>query len=971
MHLEFIIALIQHRYLGYVFAPYLMYKNGPFYTIHSLLRKQNLTEQGYDFNGNEIELVETIEKYSDEKLVKKFSREQNVSDFFRKLKPETFQKQVSPFIEKQLFRCVQLLMNGSTRLFQKEAKYANLYDEDEVVVNKSFAEAEFHFERNEVGTKYSLKIIQDGGYFTVQNKNITIINSNPAILLYQYKLIAFENLIAKKLTPFFEKEFVNIPASLEGKYYNSFILNTIRDNKVEAIGFDIYEGQPDKHAYLSLEPNLQLNPVLILKFSYGGEKFLADSIKEMAVILEKNGNNYAFRKIKRDRGWEQYIIEILDGMGLQKNIGYYLPKGFELLEKEEALHELVNWLNKNSGELKKQGVEIAQESYKKKFFTGKQELKLGLQAKKDWFDVFATVSFGDYNIPFVKLKKYILSGTKEFELPDGTIAILPEEWFAQFSDIIPYSKTDGNNLKFKKHHFSILKNNLKGIPHEVVQKLNGLSLREGIKIKPPEGLKARLRGYQEIGYKWLFHLNRNGFGGCLADDMGLGKTLQTLTLLLKTKKDGNQEQVLPMGLFETQKDDEPSQPASLIVVPTSLVHNWENEIEKFAPSLKIYSHVGVKRKKNVSLETVCQHYDVILTTYGTVRNDAALMSGLTFYYLILDESQYIKNPNSKTYKTILGLKSQYRLTLTGTPIENSLTDLWAQVNFLNKGLLGNLAYFRRAFITPIEKHNNQEKKEKLQVLIRPFVLRRTKTEVAKELPPLMEQVRYCPMEEGQSSIYEHEKSVIRNTILDNIEKEGVDKSSFILLQGLTRLRQLANHPQLLDKENVLESGKYNEIFRSLNNIIAEGHKVLIFSAFVQHLDLIENGLNKNKWGYCKLTGQTTNRKEVIAGFQDDPAKQVFLISLKAGGVGLNLTQADYVFIIDPWWNPAAENQAISRAHRIGQDKHVFVYRFITESSIEEKILQLQQQKSKLADTFINSNNPFKEISKDEILNLLK
>jgi SNF2 family DNA or RNA helicase len=291
------------------------------------------------------------------------------------------------------------------------------------------------------------------------------------------------------------------------------------------------------------------------------------------------------------------------------------------------------------------------------------------------------------------------------------------------------------------------------------------------------------------------------------------------------------------------------------------------------------------------------------------------------------------------------------------------------MNFLNPGLLGNLAFFKRFFISPIEKHGNADAQEKLQLIIKPFILRRKKEEVAKDLPPLMEQVRFCEMSPAQEQIYEQEKSVIRNAILENIEKEGIQKSSFVILQGLTKLRQLANHPQLLDKNDENESGKMDEIFNMLENLVAENHKVLIFSSFVKHLELLRNKIKSYSWKYSWLTGKTTKRKQVIDQFQNDSENHIFLISLKAGGVGLNLTSADYVFILDPWWNPAAENQAINRAHRIGQDKHVFVYRFITENSIEEKIQQLQERKSSLAEMFINSNNPFQAISKEEIVEL--
>jgi SNF2 family DNA or RNA helicase len=655
-----------------------------------------------------------------------------------------------------------------------------------------------------------------------------------------------------------------------------------------------------------------------------------------------------------------------------------LPRGQELLDNENALYFIINWLNQNRRELEEQGIQILQGNSEKVYFTGGQQLELKVKEKDDWFDVFATVRFGEFNIPFIRLKKYILNDIREFELPNGEIAVLPEEWFARLKGLFPFAHFHGNQINVEKFHFPLLNNKVLGADTSVLEKIAQLETPDKTSVVLPQNLKAQLRSYQEEGFRWMFHLYKNGFGGCLADDMGLGKTLQTLTLLLKLKRLKKEIKIKnplaasgQLELFATEAEPEEVQPASLIVVPTSLVHNWENEIRKFTPSLKMYKHVGAQRKKAVEMEKMAQYYDVVITTYGTVRNDSEMLSATGFFYLILDESQYIKNPASKTYKAIMQLKARYRLVLTGTPVENSLSDLWSQMNFLNKGVLGNLAFFQRYFITPIEKHGDKEQQEKLQLMIRPFVLRRKKEEVAKDLPPLMEQVHICEMTPEQKKKYELEKSVVRNAILDNIEKEGVSRSSFVILQGLTKLRQLANHPSLLEKTAEGGSGKFDEIFRMLENLMAENHKVLIFSSFVKHLELLREKIEQENWKYSLLTGQTSQREKVIRQFQDDPENRIFLISLKAGGVGLNLTQAGYVFIIDPWWNPASENQAVSRAHRIGQDKHVFVYRFITENSIEEKIQLLQQRKSSLADKFINSNNPFQEITKEEVLDLLK
>jgi len=975
---EFVVALTEHRYLGSIFVPYLIQKKEQFFTVKSFVKLRDLNRTEYVFQPYEKELVNIIEKYSDENLTKKFSRAGSVSEFYATLKKGYFEKHVTPFIEKCMFEVASVLMLSPVRLLNKEVKYANLYDEDEIKVQPLFAWPVFYFERTENETRYHLKVFLDDKEIRLQNQNIKIVTNEPCLMIYGGGLVVFEKLNAKKLIPFFEKDVVTVPHSIEEKYYNGFILNTVRDFEVHAKGFRILEEDVNKTAVLSLEKNLKYEPGLVLYFRYGDEQFLPNSRREIVVNLQKENNEYVYKKVKRNSEWEKSVLSFLGKLKLTEDNGYFSPEGLSMLEKENALWFLVNWLNKSRLRLEEYGISVSQEKLEKSYFTGEQNLELKTKKSGDWFDVYATVRFGEFSIPFIKLKKYILNDIREFELPNGEIAVLPEEWFARYKGMIPFAKIQGDRLHFEKHHFTLLQNKIKNADTQALQHLQQLSGASKEHVTLPPNLKARLRNYQEEGFQWIFFLCKNGFGGCLADDMGLGKTLQTLALLLKLKRAKSDIKVHnplasddQLALFDEKSEKEEVQPASIIVVPTSLVHNWDNEIKKFTPSLKVYKHVGYQRKKAVEIDKIARFYDVIITTYGTVRNDQKLLTGTEFFYLILDESQFIKNPASKTYKAIMQLHASHRLVLTGTPIENSLTDLWSQMNFINKGVLGNLAFFRKYFVTPIEKHNNIEQMEKLQLMIRPFILRRKKEEVAKDLPPLMEQVRVCEMNREQHKLYEHEKSVIRNTILESIEKEGLEKSSLVILQGLTKLRQLANHPSLLKKKSEDGSGKFDEIFRMLENLMAENHKVLIFSSFVTHLELLRNKIEEEKWKYSILTGQTAKREKVIRSFQDDPENRIFLISLKAGGVGLNLTEADYVFIIDPWWNPAAENQAINRAHRIGQDKHVFVYRFITENSIEEKIQQLKERKSSLADKFINSNNPFQNITKEEIVTLFK
>jgi len=969
---EFIIGITEHRVLGNVFSAYLIEKEKVFYTVRKMVKKFDLDDHECVFSEHETELVKLVESYSDEALQKRFARRGQTGNFFQNLDPTLFRDHISPFIDKQIAKCVSILMKGTIRVFLKQAKYANLYDEDEVQVNRTYTDCVFQFERLSEGTRYKLVMEQDNQRIDLFNKHVMIVAHEPCCMVFRNKLYAFEKLSAKKMTPFLEKEYIFIPRQLEAKYYKTFVQNAIRENKVLAKGFVIEEKETSRTVHLSLEPNLQYKPSFFVRFIQGEKEYDPNVPSAVFVNMTEKDGNWSFTKIKRDTAWEKSIFDILKNLGLVEYRSTFTLPVTEFLDDRDTLYELVNWLNRNRKTLEEHGFLLQQNKLDKVYSTDEQKLEMEIKTDADWFDIYAKVKIGLFDIPFIRLRKYILGGIREFELPNGEIAILPKEWFTRYQEILPYAKVIGNNIKLKKYHYQLLRKNLKGIDKTYFKKIEEIGEKRQQAVLPAN-IKATLRLYQEEGFSWMFDMYTQGFGGCLADDMGLGKTLQTLALLLKLKR-VKQEITVPafndtglqLDLFPGIAKD--VQPASLIVVPVSLVHNWENEIRKFTPSLNVYRHVGMQRTR-VKLEKILSYYDVILTTYGTVRNDVELLSTQSFFYLILDESQYIKNAASKTYKAISQLNSQHRLVLTGTPIENSLSDLWSQLNFLNPGLLGNQAFFRREFQTPIEKKNDQEKREKLQTLIRPFILRRTKEKVAQDLPPVTEQVRYCNMARAQREFYEKEKSFIRNTILKNIEDQGLEKSAFLVLQGLTRLRQLANHPAMVEKTADPESGKFNEIFRCLENLISENHKVLIFSSFVKHLELLKQRIESEKWKYSMLTGKTQKREKVISGFQDDPENHIFLISLKAGGVGLNLTSADYVFIIDPWWNPAAENQAINRAHRIGQDKKVFVYRFITEHSIEEKIQLLKERKSALADKFINSNNPFKVVTKEEIMGL--
>lgn len=970
---EFIVALTEHRFLGPVLIPCLIKNCGKYYTIESYVKPADTKDnKAYPFKPYEKELVEIAARFSDQRLMKKFSRENNVSLFFSTLPDGYLEKHITPVVQKCLFQMAEILMLSPVRVFKKEPKYANLYDEDEIKTYPVYAHPVFYFEQTEEGIRYNLKTFIGPNEIILSDRFLKIVADEPCIMVYKNLLVVFESMNSKKIKPFMEKEFIKIPPAMRDKYFEGFILNTVRDFEVHASGFDIMEFSGDATGELRIEKNLWDEFQFVFRYCYGSEKFEINSNRRVSVRLVKNGQDYSFHKITRNFRDEALLTAKLQELKLVENNGFYYPSGWKILSKESAFYFLINWLNKHIPELQKVGISVNQSMLPKTYFTGIQTIDTKIKTLGDWFDVFIEVRFGEFVIPFIKLRKYILNYSREFELPDGQIAILPDEWFARYRGLFPLAHVNGNALQFRNHHYMLLKQSIAPADKTFADRYRELEISEKTAVDLPEGIHADLREYQLKGFRWMFQLYSFGFGGCLADDMGLGKTIQTLALLLKLKRKTNAAPVSmgQLDLFAPATAQTAHQNASLIVMPTSLVHNWYNEIKKFVPSLRVFNYTGPQRKSS-DLVQIAALYDVVLTTYGVVRNDMEQISEIPFFYLILDESQYIKNPASKSYKAIMDLTAEHRLVLTGTPVENSLSDLWAQMNFLNKGILGNLAYFRRYYINPIEKQSDNQLNEKLREIIKPFILRRKKNEVARDLPPLTEQVIFCEMTPAQKKSYETEKSLVRNSILLNMEEKSVKKNSILILSGLTKLRQLANHPSMVDESAEEGSGKFSEIMSMLENVIAEKHKALVFSSFVEHLKLIQTELDHHGWDYCMLTGQTTNREKEIDRFRTEDQNRIFLVSLKAGGVGLNLTEADYVFILDPWWNPAAENQAINRAHRIGQQKNVFVYRFITGGTIEEKIQQLKEKKSQLADKFINSNNPFSEgVTAEEILELI-
>ncbi len=589
-----------------------------------------------------------------------------------------------------------------------------------------------------------------------------------------------------------------------------------------------------------------------------------------------------------------------------------------------------------------------------RFNTAKPSTHIYISSNTDWFDAKVDILFGDQKVSVAEVKKALAAKQQFVQLADGTLGILPEEWLKKYALLFRVGEGKTDKLKLSRYHMSVIDDlyenrNEEELTIKLEEKYERIRAFQTIKeIAPPENLVPILRPYQVSGFQWLNYLQEVSWGGILADDMGLGKTVQALSFL--------------QYYYETNNSLK-----ALVVCPTTLIYNWEAEIKKFTPSLEYYIHHGNLRTR--TLEEIGKH-NIIITTYGTLRSDIKLFVQLPLDYVVLDESQAIKNPASKVTKAASLLNAKNRLCMSGTPLQNNTFDIFAQMNFLNPGMLGTMEFFRQEFAIPIDKFGEKEQKNHLRKILYPFILRRTKEQVAKDLPAKTETILFCEMGDEQRRIYDAYRNEFRNKILGTIEEQGIQKSQLTILQGLMKLRQICDSPAILNEPEPFEnhSIKLDEIGREIDENIGN-HKALIFSQFLGMLALIKQKLTALNIKFEYFDGSTSapDRQTAIQSFQQNDDVRVFLISLKAGGVGLNLTAADYVYIVDPWWNPAVEQQAIDRTHRIGQTKNIFAYRMICKDTIEDKIIQLQERKRVLARELITDDDGFvKTLTKEDV-----
>lgn len=932
-------------------------KDGYLAHIRQRATKETINSFGLELNEVRSHIFQIIETLQPKELEKKFSPPK------RKVKPLE-ELLAEPEIEKAIYTLVHRKLDEALTLIVKHGLPLTMNVDRRVLVKdflmelpKKDLEAQLFFKRTKDSVLYRLLLSDGEKTWKVSSVNeILPITNHPAWLFADYRLYKVAHINGNMVKPFRQRDEVTIPAASVKTYFQKFILKVAAKVEIEAEGFDMVYLDELVSCRLELTRNLFTGVVtLAAQMLYPKADFNWSDRRDKRTMLEFDEADIRIIQIRRNQEAENAYLEKLKSFGLEQLDGaFFTPVG---ASENQDPYQLVDWVIAHRQKLEKAGFEVAPALLEEQtVYLEKAELQLHSERINDWFDIYGKVVIGEFTIPFLALAKYIREDNRFYPLPNGQYFLIPLEWMSKYKTLVQFARKEGQQLRLNKNQFTLLQQ--VGIAEDA----SGEEDWEDIDFKPSVNLRAELRPYQLEGIKWLVQLYRNELGACLADDMGLGKTLQTIGALLYAKEikalqpaetAATTGATVQLNLFDTAPDEDFLQPLNaLIILPASLVFNWESEIQKFAPFLTVYRHVGARRHRDIR---ILRRFDVILTTYQTALRDVDLLEELEYEYIVLDESQQIKNRESKIFKAINELNGRHKVSLSGTPIENSLSDLWSQMQFINPDLLGNFSFFKKEFITPIEKYQNDEKKIQLRNLVKPYMLRRTKEEVAKDLPPLTTQTFFSEMTPEQKKLYEKEKSEVRNYLLDNFDANN-PQYRILLLKSLTKLRQMVNHPVLVSKGYQKESGKFNDILELWDTIRRSNHKALFFSSFVQYLELFREAFEQRDQPYAWLTGDLTQQERFnqIEKFEKNPEVQSFLISIKSGGTGLNLTSADYVFILDPWWNPTTEQQAIARAHRIGQEKNVIAIKFITKDSIEEKILMLQERKSKLAEDIIEN-----------------
>lgn len=964
-------VLKQNKRLGIVLDPHI--NAYPFVNVMLVAGETDEDERNYvngierldlqqyvnplQFREDERELLPVVRKFSQDETLKYLKKNLPFGDFlddYNQLLKEhpgdEIREQIWEYLLPKYQKMLERYKEHPLCFMKGKAKQFSSKDLEAVAFSSHRVQPQLSVLKKADTYAMQLSWIVDDRY--VDFHNVTVLNAG--LIMHDYMVYALASLPQVNLVEQFLPDGV---IEISAAEWPSFLENKLMQwSQVLHVNFgdDIIEHvdkvNPQYRLYMQ-----EREQVLVLQpaFAYNGVEikwgFFGD------VIEPKEG---VVKVVKRNEVAEQEFIQVVRSLhsDMQQNSKehyFYMPATSVLAN---------NWFFRFAEVMKEWNTELfGYDNLKNlRISSYKPETRIQVSSGIDWFDATVEIVFGDKTVSLVDVKKALVQKQNFVRLDDGSIGLLPDEWLKKYALLIKMGESKGGKIRLKKFHFSVLDELLAEVDEESVQReleerkirLADIIESDFSNVVAPVNLKAELRPYQLAGFQWLLFLKEAGWGGILADDMGLGKTVQTLAFFLHYKKEN------PDAKF-------------LVVCPTTLMYNWEKEIYKFTPSLRHFIHHGPKR---MATQRNFAPYDVIITTYGTMRSDIKVFKEMEFDYVVLDESQSIKNPQSQVAKASLLLNCKHRLALSGTPVQNNTFDLYAQMNFLNPGMLGSREFFMNEFATPIDKFQEDEVKQQLRKLTYPFLLRRTKEQVAKDLPEKTETILYCEMGDEQRKIYDSYRNLYREQIMGMIEERGIERSTMHILQGLTRLRQICDSPAILNEEERYHnySIKMDELTREITENVGD-HKALVFSQFLGMLALIRKDLEDKGIPYVYFDGSSTaqERERAIQEFQNNHECRVFLISLKAGGIGLNLTAADYVYIVDPWWNPAVEQQAIDRTHRIGQTKNIFAYRLICKDTIEEKMLTLQERKRALASELVSDDNAIlKRLTKEDIAYLL-
>lgn len=922
----------------------------------SIMDKVKLEDELTD---EQKDIVKLCSECDDGVLLKKFSKgEATLMNLFAKFdaNPQLC-KLFWDYISKRYSKIVHLLMaSPEIPVYMRKTNVSLIYDNDQIKVCPTEVQPDYLFKLTDEGLDYKFRFKANNEVIWINYRNqfIALSQSLPCTFILNNQLCVTNRVGHKAISAITKSGHIHVPKEKVDIYLDTFVKKILQTENAVCDGIKVERKSPTLEPRLTATTDAFGKAAVKAEFWYDNECFAVNSEPKHKVDLVKEDDKYTFVITKRNLDEEKRLADLLQENQLFANGEYlYLHDQHASLKEVLARPEMAtNFAVKHD-----------------------YELTTYADEKEDWFDVKMIVNVRGFKIPFAKFRRYIQKNESTYQLPDGTNFYIPEEWFSSYADFFEKVQIDGDEIHLHKRFAGLIAESCP-VARNYIEHLSEE------KQDTPASLNATLRSYQQKGFNYLISLYNNNYGGCLADDMGLGKTLQFISFFVhlysgcKHEWDTNVteqkwqystseptlfDQVLPAA-STTETKPVCRKPASIVVVPTTVLFNWEKELQKFAPTLHYTTHYGSKRISNIGPHTF-DAYNIVLTTYSILTRDAEKLQRYLFECAVLDESQNIKNPHSQNHTCAKMLNAHCHFVITGTPIENSLTDLWAQMSFACPGLLGSYHSFCEHYTA-----TQPERLKALKKMVSAYILRRTKAEVCPELPELTKTDIWCDMDEGAKKIYETEKSAARNEMM----RIGTKGNTLHILQQLTRLRQLACDPSILPEYSNTKSAKRQSVLELASELHQNKQKVLLFSAFVSQLNLIANDFKEQGIPYEMLTGESNSheRQQLVERFQNDNELTCLLISLKAGSTGINLTAANYVFLLSPWWNPFVEQQAIDRAYRIGQTNNVMVYNFITKDTVEEKILHLQEKKRQLANSIIDSANPLEHLSAKELEDLL-